>query len=262
MFISLHVAPSSPPPNLQVSSTSHTSITITWDRVPCVDRNAEITQYTVIYGLTGTDSSRALSVTDINNRMFTAMTLIPRTNYTIQVEAAHLDISASVFLIGPRATVTGITETSPGTYLTICHVCPCAIAITDVGFFLNRVLNIRRPDELDGVLYPNNSAVALADIGEDLLALYCLTNLTTCCTDVEGGVAGEWFLPGQTQAVIGVDAQGADSADFTAARAPSALLLNRRNNAGGPTGIFTCRIPDGSGQVRTAYIGVDTGTVM
>ena len=132
-----------------------------------------------------------------------------------------------------------------------------SITITDVGFFLNRVLNICRPDELDGVLYPNNSAVALADIGEDLLALYCLTNLTTCCTDAEGGVAGEWFLPGQTQAVIGVDAQGAV---FAAARAPSAVLLNRRNNAGGPTGIFTCRIPDGSGQVRTAYIGVGTGT--
>ena len=133
--------------------------------------------------------------------------------------------------------------------------------IADVGFFLNRVLSIRT-GELDGVIYPNNSAVALADIGEDLLALYCLTNLTTCCTDAEGGVAGEWFLPGQTQAVIGVDAQGADSAVFTAARAPSAVLLNHRNNAGGPTGIFTCRIPDGNGQVRTAYIGVDTGTVM
>ena len=138
--------------------------------------------------------------------------------------------------------------------------CP-SITITDVGFFLNHVLDIDTGD-LDGVLYPNNSAVALADIGEDLLALYCLTNLTTCCTDAEGSVAGEWFLPGQTQAVIGVDAQGPDSAVFTAARAPSAVLLNH-NNAVGPTGIFTCRIPDGSGQdVRTAYIGVGTGTVM
>ena len=62
-------------------------------------------------------------MTDINNRMFTAMTLIPRTSYTIQVEAAHLDIDASVFLIGPHDTVTGITETSPGTYLTM----PCVI---------------------------------------------------------------------------------------------------------------------------------------
>ena len=131
----------------------------------------------------------------------------------------------------------------------------CQLPPTGVGFFLDPATGS------DGVLHPNNSAVALADIGEDLLALYCLTNLTTCCTDAEGGVAGEWFLPGHTQAVIGVDAQGADSTVFTAARAPSAVLLNH-NNAGGPTGIFTCRIPDGSGQVRTAYIGVDTGTVM
>ena len=132
----------------------------------------------------------------------------------------------------------------------------CQLPPTGVGFFLNPVTGS------DGVLYPNNSAVALADIGEGLLALYCLTNLIDCCTDAEGGVAGEWVLPGQTRAVIGVDAEGADSAFFTAARAPSAVFLNRRNNAGGPTGIFTCQIPDGSGQVRTAYIGVDTGTVM
>ena len=124
MFISLHVDPSSPPGNLQVSSTSHTSITITWDRVPCVDRNADITQYTVRYGPAGTDTSRGFSVTDINNRMFTAMTLVPRTSYTIQVEAAHIDIGAAVFLTGPRATVTGITKTSPGTYFTMpCQTC-------------------------------------------------------------------------------------------------------------------------------------------
>ena len=123
MFISLHVASSSPPPNLQVSSTSHTSITITWDRVPCVDRNVDITQYSVIYGPTGTDSNRTISVTDINNRMFTAMTLIPRTNYTIQVRAAHADFGASLLLSGPSAIEAVITETSPGTSLTM----PCVI---------------------------------------------------------------------------------------------------------------------------------------
>ena len=118
MFISLHVAPSSPPANLQVSSTSHTSITITWDRVPCVDRNAEITQYTVRYGPTGADSSRGFSVSDINNRMFTAMTLIPRTNYTIQVEADHIDLrSETSFVNNPLAIVITRTEASPGTIL-------------------------------------------------------------------------------------------------------------------------------------------------
>ena len=123
MFISLHVAPSSPPANIQVSSTSHTSITITWDRVPCVHRNVEINEYTVIYGPTGTDSRSVFSVTDTNNRMFTAITLIPRTSYTIQVIANHVDLGAGLFLAGPHAVVTGITETSPGTYLTM----PCVI---------------------------------------------------------------------------------------------------------------------------------------
>ena len=121
--ISLNVDPSSPPPNLHVTSISHTSITITWDTVPCVDRNAGITQYSVIYGPTGTDYSRYFSMRDINNRIFTAMTLIPRTNYTIQVGADRVDFGAPLILIGPRATVNGITETSPGTYLTM----PCKI---------------------------------------------------------------------------------------------------------------------------------------
>ena len=98
---------------------------------------------------------------------------------------------------------------------------------------------------LRGMLYTNNSAVAMAAIGQGVNALYCLTNLTTCCTSEQGGVAGEWLLP-------------ADSAAYTTSRAASAVLLNRIS--WGPSGIFTCRIPDGSGQLKTAYIGVDTGS--
>ena len=105
----------------------------------------------------------------------------------------------------------------------------------DVGFYL------------DGALHSNNSVVSLSVIGENFAALYCLTNLTACCTEDDGGMAGEWILP-------------SDSADFTTSRVPSAVLLNRRNNALGPTGIFTCRIPDGNNQLSTLYIGVDTGS--
>ena len=117
------------------------------------------------------------------------------------------------------------------------------------------------------MLYPNNSVVALADIGEatDIgganTALFCLTDLTTCCRGADGGSAGQWVLAGQTEPVVGINT--ATSADlFTRGRAPSAVLLNRRGSATGPTGIYTCEIPDGSGQLRTAYIGIDTGTVM
>ena len=125
---------------------------------------------------------------------------------------------------------------------------------TGVGFLLN------------GALYPNNSVVALADIGEavdigaDNTALFCLTDLLACCRGADTGTTGvgEWYLAGQTEPVIDINA--AESTDsFARERSLSAVLLHRRNSATTPTGIYRCDIPDGSG-LRTAYIGVDTGT--
>ena len=126
---------------------------------------------------------------------------------------------------------------------------------TGVGFFLN------------GMLYPNNSVVALTDIGEaadiededTITALFCLTDLTACCRGADTGSdgVGEWVLAGQTELVPATNAAPSDS-PFTRGRAPSAVLLNRRNTTFGPTGIFTCHIPDGSGP-RMAYIGIGTG---
>ena len=61
------------------------------------------------------------------------------------------------------------------------------------------------------MLHSNNSVVALTDIGEaadiededTLTALFCLTDLTTCCRGVHTGLygVGEWVLAGQTEAV-------------------------------------------------------------
>ena len=136
-----------------------------------------------------------------------------------------------------------------------CYTCYLAHYVsmsTGVGFFLN------------GMLYPNNSVVALtdigeaADIGDENTALFCLTDLTACCRGADTGSdgVGEWVLAGQIGTAPGANAPGDSS--FTRGRAPSAVLLNRRNNAVGPTGIFTCHIPDGSGP-RTIYIGIGTG---
>ena len=110
------------------------------------------------------------------------------------------------------------------------------------------------------MLYPNNSVMSLIDIGEGYNALHCLTNLTTCCRGADGGSAGEWFLPGQTSPVVDVIAPNASTESFIRSRGPSAVLLNRRTSAVGPTGLFTCQVPDGSGMERTLYIGVDAGT--
>ena len=109
-----------------------------------------------------------------------------------------------------------------------------------VGFFLR------------GVLYPNNSVVSLTDIGEGYNALYCLTNLTTCCRRRDNGTVatGIWVLSDGSIPL-------GSSTDLYRRRGPSAVLLNRRTGAVGPTGLFTCQVPDGSGTNRTLYIGVD-----
>ena len=104
------------------------------------------------------------------------------------------------------------------------------------------------------MLYPNNSVVSLTDIGEGYSALHCLTNLTTCCREKDGDRAGEWFLPGQTSPVIHVNMD-----NFARSRGPSAVLLNGRTGTG-PTGLYTCQVPDGEGN-KTLYIGVNLGNI-
>ena len=101
--------------------------------------------------------------------------------------------------------------------------------------------------------------VSLTDIGEGYNALHCLTNLTTCCRGRDGDSAGEWFLPDQTSPVVGVNAPNASTESFTRSRGPSAVLLNHRTGAVGPTGLYTCQVPDGSGN-RILYIGMGAGT--
>ena len=78
------------------------------------------------------------------------------------------------------------------------------------------------------MLYPNNSVVALTDIGEaadigdedTLTALFCLTDLTACCRGADTGSdgVGEWVLAGQTEPVPAANAAGDSS--FTRGRAP------------------------------------------
>ena len=98
--------------------------------------------------------------------------------------------------------------------------------------------------------------VSLTDVEEGYNALHCLTNLTTCCRGKDGDRAGEWFLPGQTSPVVGVRNAGTES--FTRSRGPSAVLLHRKTSAVGPTGLFTCQVPDEDGN-KTLYIGVNLG---
>ena len=110
----------------------------------------------------------------------------------------------------------------------------------DVGFFL------------DGDLLSNNSMVLLSDIGEGSSALYCLTDMMHCCLSAASASDGRWIFSDDSYA------NEDPTANFYLVRGFSSLLLNRRSSAVGPTGVYTCLIPDSSNSSRNVYIGVYT----
>lgn len=117
------------------------------------------------------------------------------------------------------------------------------------------------------MLFPNNSVVSLSDILDS--GLYCVTNSFSCCGAEDGEVAGEWFLPGETLPVFSVGCYDRPAdLEFSTLRfgIPSAVLLsyefrNLTRSEDNFMGIYTCQIPDSSGQLQTVYIGVDIGNV-
>ena len=100
-------APGDPPTEVTATTTSPVSILIRWNRVPCIDRNSNITGYTVRYS-TGRGSTVNVSVsgTDQSERTYTATPLAPSTSYSIQVAAV-----TSTGVTGPFSTT--VTETTP-----------------------------------------------------------------------------------------------------------------------------------------------------
>jgi hypothetical protein len=92
--------------------------------------------------------------------------------------------------------------------------------------------------------------MSLSKVGEGSGALYCLTDRTPCCGINTGGAnRGIWRFP-----------DGNNVGDITAGiyftRGFSSLLLNRRSSAVGPTGVYTCLIPDAENVLRTPSIGL------
>ena len=102
-------APSAPPRDLMVSSTSPTSISLSWGEVPCTDRNVDrITGYQIVTRTTSDNVIRGME-RDHSTRMFTVNHLIPRTNYTFAVNARYDHINLNNPLFGPAAVLTGVT---------------------------------------------------------------------------------------------------------------------------------------------------------
>ena len=107
-------APSAPPVDLMVSSTSPTSISLSWEEVPCAGRNVDrITEYQIVTRTTSDNVIRG-RVRRHGTRMFTANRLIPRTNYTFEVTARYDDINLNNPLFGPAAVITEVTAVPQG----------------------------------------------------------------------------------------------------------------------------------------------------
>ena len=101
--------------------------------------------------------------------------------------------------------------------------------------------------------YSNNSVVTITDIGEGDMSLYCITLRNECCRSSDGGERGDWFLPGRDGAV-----EDTSSTDFIRRREPRAAVLDRRNNAVAPIGLYRCEVPDADNTTQSLYIGLYT----
>ena len=89
------------------------------------------------------------------------------------------------------------------------------------------------------VTYANNTAIAIAEVGEADNAVLCRTDLTTCCGNTGGETRqGDWIYPNGTL-VDGKD--GSD--DIYRDRRTMVVRLNRRNSATTSTGQYCCEVP-------------------
>ena len=221
----MSTAPSGIPGSISFRDINLTSITVQWTELPCSDRNGEITGYTVEYSSTTPPHNNIVIASGSSNTRVVVGGLLPRTNYTFSVRAQGAANARS----GTR-----FTATPTGIVIYCKHLSwNCLFLSTGVGFFLN------------GRVLPDNSAVLLSDIGEGSSALYCLTDRVLCCSVEAGANLGRWEFPDSGGIV-----SSATTADIYSSKGFSSLLLNRRSSAVGPTGVYTCSIPDAGNNLR------------
>ena len=101
-------------------ATNPVSIIIRWSRVPCINRNSNITGYTVHYSTGyGSTMSAFVSGTGQSERTYTATPLAPSTSYFIQVAAV-----TSTGVTGPFS-ITVNETTSPPQSESVRYTCVC-----------------------------------------------------------------------------------------------------------------------------------------
>ena len=112
---------------------------------------------------------------------------------------------------------------------------------------------------LRGVVYANNSAIQITEIGEtnttSNTGLQCITDKMPCCL-TEPDRFGEWFFPDR---VTTVPAQGGATTFYRNRGDDGTVNLNRLDaNVFMPTGLFCCVVPDAAGD--TQHLCANIGT--
>ena len=103
--------------------------------------------------------------------------------------------------------------------------------------------------KLRGVIYPNNTAIMVDDIGQgDTDGLLCVTGNTACCRSTG---EGEFKFPNGS--MVPTNNAGRD---FFRNRGSQFIRLNRRNSATSPLGKYSCEIPNASGVLQSIFLDV------
>ena len=115
-----------------------------------------------------------------------------------------------------------------------------------------------------GQTLANHSYVNLSLVGDDYGSdsVQCHTDLTTCCSIVQGSHRGDWYFPDGDRLPF------SDGGDIFEERGTQRVDIRRRNRATSPVGIYRCDIPtnavhdDDDISVRDApvYVGLYTAS--
>ena len=110
-----------------------------------------------------------------------------------------------------------------------------------------------------GTNLPNHSYVDLTLVGSagnGSDSVQCHTDLSTCCSGVQGPDRGDWYFPSGGRLPF-----SSDSGDIYEAREVQRVDLRRRNN-GDTSGIYHCAIETIAGSVEdrreTVFVGLYT----
>ena len=82
-------APSAPPNSVSASGDNSSSITVQWGPVNCIDRNGDITGYSVRYAVQGNMTTQTVSVSGGETDEVMLSGLLSSTNYSIEVAAVN-----------------------------------------------------------------------------------------------------------------------------------------------------------------------------